>query len=583
MAKPKKKITDLISEQKVAIYIRVSTKWQIDKDSLPLQRSELPKYADLVLGIKKYEVFEDAGYRAKNTDRPAYQRMMTRVRSGEFSHILVWKIDRISRNLLDFTSMYQELKDYGVTFVSKNEQFDTSTAIGEAMLKIILVFAELERNMTSERVTAVMLSRAEQGYWNGGKVPYGYDYDKEHKEFKINEAEASVVRMIHEMYRSRHSTLWVAKELNERGIFPRSGKPWNPVTVSKMLNNPFYCGKMRYNYRDEKGGGKNFSVRDESEWIVVDDHHPAIVTEEEWKAACKQLEENQRNGPGKNRAYTRKNVHIFAGMLTCGCCGGNMSATLDKARADGWRPSIYNCQSHRRFNSCSNKYVSDVTLGPFVLNYISNLMKARKSFGKTTSIETFEKKLLRGDVFADVEAIERPGLMEMYQLVKEGKSGVVLTSMTDGVDGRDSYVEERAMLLSERRRIDRAIKRLMSIYLYDENGMPEKDFILERKRLSDSLAEIDSRISELDSRIANSFDLSDEDFMAKASFFIISQQLSERRFINYEAYIKAADPKTVRDFVTSVIQNFCILDGKIQSITFKNGIEHRFIYKKPET
>ena len=161
MSKTKKRIIDIVSELKVAIYIRVSTKWQVDKDSLPLQREELPKYAELVLGIKNYEVFEDAGYSAKNTDRPAYQRMMARVRSGEFSHILVWKIDRISRNLLDFASMYQELKDYGVTFVSKNEQFDTSTAIGEAMLKIILVFAELERNMTSERVTAVMLSRAE--------------------------------------------------------------------------------------------------------------------------------------------------------------------------------------------------------------------------------------------------------------------------------------------------------------------------------------------------------------------------------------------------------------------------------------
>ena len=101
-----------------------------------MQRDELPKYAELVLGIRSYEVFEDAGYSAKNTDRPAYQRMMARVRSGEFSHILVWKIDRISRNLLDFASMYQELKDYGVTFVSKNEQFDTSTAIGEAMLRL---------------------------------------------------------------------------------------------------------------------------------------------------------------------------------------------------------------------------------------------------------------------------------------------------------------------------------------------------------------------------------------------------------------------------------------------------------------
>lgn len=95
--------------------------------------------------------------------------------------------------------MYQELKDYGVTFVSKNEQFDTSTAIGEAMLKIILVFAELERNMTSERVSAVMLSRAEQGLWNGGRIPYGYRWDKELKTFFIVKEEAAVVRKIYEL------------------------------------------------------------------------------------------------------------------------------------------------------------------------------------------------------------------------------------------------------------------------------------------------------------------------------------------------------------------------------------------------
>lgn len=244
---------------------------------------------------------------------------------------------------------------------------------------------------------------------------------------------------------------------------------------------------------------------------------------------------------------------------------------------------VYNCVSHRRFNTCNNKYVSDVTLRPFVLNYISNLMKARKSFGKSTSIETFEKKLLRGDVFADVEAIERQGLVEMYDLVKSGKSGVVLTSMTAGGESRDSSIEERALLLSERRRTERAMKRLTAVYLYDDEGMSEKDFILERKKLTDSLAGMDARIAELDESIANSFDLSDEDFMAKASLFIMSQQLADRRFVNYEAFIKAADPKIVREFVTSVIQNFCILDGKIRSITFKNGIEHRFIYKKPET
>ena len=138
--------------QKAAIYCRVSTLHQVDKDSLPMQRQDMINYAKYVLGIEEYEVFEDAGYSGKNTDRPAFQAMMERIESGEFSHVLVWKIDRISRNLLDFATMYARCKKLGVTFVSKNEQFDTSTAMGEAMLKIILVFAELERNMTSERV-----------------------------------------------------------------------------------------------------------------------------------------------------------------------------------------------------------------------------------------------------------------------------------------------------------------------------------------------------------------------------------------------------------------------------------------------
>lgn len=168
--------------KKAALYVRVSTSYQADKDSLPMQRQELVAYAKLMFDIEDYVIFEDAGYSGKNTDRPEFQNMMRRVRAGEFTHLLCWKIDRVSRNLLDFASMYQELKDLGVTFVSKNEQFDTSTAIGEAMLKIILVFAELERNMTSERVTATMLSRAQNGFWNGGRIHYGYDYGKDSKQ-----------------------------------------------------------------------------------------------------------------------------------------------------------------------------------------------------------------------------------------------------------------------------------------------------------------------------------------------------------------------------------------------------------------
>ena len=99
-------VVDKLAHQKCALYIRVSTHWQIDKDSLPVQREDLINYAKYALNIDKYEIFEDAGYSAKNTDRPAFQQMMARLRTGEFSHLVVWKIDRISRNLLDFAEIY---------------------------------------------------------------------------------------------------------------------------------------------------------------------------------------------------------------------------------------------------------------------------------------------------------------------------------------------------------------------------------------------------------------------------------------------------------------------------------------------
>lgn len=168
-----KKHLKIWTKKKAALYVRVSTRYQVDKDSLPFQRKKLKEYCKF-LGLEDHVIFEDDGYSAKNTERPHFQEMMSRVRSGEFSHLIVWKVDRVSRNLLDFAAMYQELKDHKVTFISMNEQFDTSTAIGEAMLKIILIFAELERNMTSERVTGIMLDRAEQGLWNGARMPVGY-------------------------------------------------------------------------------------------------------------------------------------------------------------------------------------------------------------------------------------------------------------------------------------------------------------------------------------------------------------------------------------------------------------------------
>ncbi len=580
MRKPAKKAADAVTTLKAAIYIRVSTQYQVDRASLPVQREELINYAKYALDITDCVVFEDAGYSAKNTDRPDYQRMMARVRTGEFSHLLVWKIDRISRNLLDFAAMYAELKKLGIVFVSKNEQFDTSSAMGEAMLIIILVFAELERNMTSERVSAVMLSRANDGIWNGGKVPFGYAYDKDSKQFSIIEDEAQVVLHIYDLYESVKSLTTVAKSLNEKGVRSRTGKPWNPTTVRTMLTNPFYAGTYRYNYRDESS--KSFTVKDKDEWLLVLDHHPAIVTPERQEIIAVMLQSKQRGWAGAGMTYQRKNIHIFAGLLKCGCCGYTMIASPDRERSDGWRPSVYKCSRQRRFGDCDNKYVSDVTLGPFALNFVANLIRASNSFGKSTSIETLEKKLLRGDMFSQVDHIERPGLEELYTHLRSGFDPLAFETCTVDAAESGAALQERDLLLSEKRRLERALNRLKSLFLYGEEAMAEKDYLVERKQLMDALEEKDARLEELEAEVASSITMSDEEFMAKASYFILSQQLQDKRFVDYEKFIRKIDPQIVKDFLNSVVTNFCIKNGLTTSILFKNGVEVRFSCKAQE-
>ena len=569
-----------LNSYKCALYVRVSTLYQVDKDSLPLQKEDLINYCKYVLGIDNFEIFEDAGYSAKNTDRPDYQRMMSRIRSGEFTHLVVWKIDRISRNLLDFAEMYAELKRLGVIFVSKNEQFQTDSAMGEAMLKIILVFAELERNMTSERVTAVMISRATNGEWNGGKVPFGYNYDKETKTFSINDAEADVIRYIFNRYEEIRSTTFIARELNEKGVPTKSGKKWSATTIWIILSNPFYYGTYRYNYYDETlGTVVRTKKKKESEWIFVDDHHPAVIDKQQYDRVQELLVQNRRSNKDSAKTYVRKNTHVFAGLLECGCCARQMQSTLDRPRKDGYRPSIYLCSNKRKTGDCTNKYISDIVVGPFVLNYISNIIKAQNNFGKTTTIDMLEKKLLRGAEFSSVTGIDRVGLKDMYEMLRSGKyENVLFSSYKEVSASADIQSNERDILAAEKRKKERALARLESLYLYDEDAISEREYILKKKELTDAVDRIDSRLNEIDAHHDSSFSMSDTEFIERASWFIMNNDLQNKRFVNFQSTLKKTDAQIVKSFLGSIIKKIVIYDGKILSIRFKNGIEHKFLY-----
>ena len=568
-------IADKLRALKVAIYIRVSTHYQIDKDSLQVQRRELIAYAQMVLGIQDFVIFEDPGYSAKNTDRPDYQKMMDRLRTGEFSHLLVWKIDRISRNLLDFANMYQELKNLGVTFVSKNEQFDTSSAIGEAMLKIILIFAELERNITSERVTAVMLSRAENGQWNGGRIPYGYDFDKKEKVFSLNPVENKIYNLILDLYEQYQSVLYVTRYLNDQGFRTRSGKEWTTTAIYKILTNVFYTGDYLYNVHK---GGKGTDKRSDAEWVRIEAHHVASVSYERFDRIQFILKRNKRGGVPEGETYIKKNIHVFGGLISCGKCGSNMSATLDRRRADGWRPSIYGC-SKRRHNDtkCRNKYISDIILGPFVFNYIANIIRSKDAVNAKTGLDALEKKLLRGSVFYDVESIGAEGLGQLLDLMQAGSTGIEYRPPRV-LEKSAASISEREVLQTRKRKHEIALNRLKTLYLYGDSEMAEKDFIIEQKRIMDQINEIDEALHSMKNE--DDGPLADDEFIEKASYFIMVQKLLDDRTVDYEKYIRRIDPMVPRAFLRSVISKITVEDGRVASIEFKNGMIHTFSYKQ---
>lgn len=567
-------LTGKLGAKKAAIYIRVSTHWQIDKDSLKVQRRELTAYVEMVLGITDYFIFEDPGYSAKNTDRPDYQAMMERIRTGEFTHLVVWKIDRISRNLLDFASMYEELKKLGVTFVSKNEQFDTSNAIGEAMLKIILVFAELERQMTSERVTAVMLSRANNGQWNGGRVPYGYLWDKETRSFSIVEDEAKAIQRMAELYEQYQSLLYVAKYMNDAGVPTKSGKEWTPTTVRSMLTNPWYIGHYVYNVHS---GGKGAEKRAEAEWITVEDHHPPILDERLFYRLKFLLQRNRRGGVPAGQTYVRKNVHIFGGLLRCAKCGSVMISNQDRRRANGIRPSIYACGSRRRKQTaCTNKYISDMTLGPFVLNYVANIIRAAKSYSAPLTTDDLSKRLLRGDAFSNVAGVSEDALaatLASFEMAGDAPEYRPQLALSDSGD----TITEADTLKGKRRRLENALARLNTLYLYDDEAMPQKDFVMQRADLTKQLEQVNARLEELQASTPG-MDMAGQDLAMKASYFIMYEQLVQDSYIDYEKYIRAIDPAVPKSFLASIIDHIDVDDGRVTAITFKNGITHRFSY-----
>ena len=563
--------------QRAAIYLRVSTAYQVDRDSLPMQRKDLVGYCEYALNISDYTIFEDAGYSGKNTDRPAFQKMMMQIRNGMYSHLLVWKIDRISRNLLDFAQMYEELKTLGVTFISRNEQFDTSTAMGEAMLKMVLIFAELERKTTAERVTATMISRANDGTWNGGRVPFGYDYNKETQTFSVNGDESFIVLEMYDLYEKTDSLVHTARELNDRGYVSRQHNPFSPVSVWTILRNPWYIGTYRYNYYKIPG---RKAIKDESEWVTVENHHVAIIPKDQKERIMATLDSNSKLCKQRNIYKSSKHTHVFGGLIYCGSCGKPLGSTPGNLTRDGWHYSKYTCPTRRKsVTLCTGKSTSDPIIGEFVFNYILNMLNAQNDFDKISSPEELEKLLLIGDTFAYIDHIESNGLNDLFNVLSSGTVKGAVFGKGASLPTKKATVEpEVARLRNEKQKTERALDRLRSLYLYADEAMSEAEYMIQKNKLEETLEDINDQIGMMNTDSWQQ-SVSDEEFIQRASEFIIAQKLSGRKYVNYKRLAMSVDSEVLKNFVVSIIDSITIQDGLVSNIVFKNGLCHTFIFR----
>ena len=301
---------------KVSLYIRVSTDKQANEgDSLDEQERELKKFCEFK-GYMIHRTHIEPGRSAKDTKRPEYQKLMADIKDRKINAVVVKKLDRLSRSLMDFEGFMTVAQTHNVEFISLKENFDTTNAMGKAMLRVALVFAQLEREQTSERVSDVFAYRAQNGQYNGGTRPYGYTSIS--GELMPDKKEAKVIEIMFERFIESKSPIKTAEYLNSLGLRNRNGKLWDAKRVDDMLKRPIYIGKTKWNGVEYKG------------------LHQPIISEACFKAAREIFE---------SRRFARSSDKIpglLRGFVLCAHCQGPLWPVYTRKK-NGKKYFYYRC------------------------------------------------------------------------------------------------------------------------------------------------------------------------------------------------------------------------------------------------
>lgn len=388
----------------VALYVRVSTKEQLDGYSIDEQIEKLKAYCK-AKGFKDYKVYTDGGFSGGSLDRPALKELLTDVKLNKIKTVIVYKLDRLSRSQKDTLYIIEDvLLKNNCAFMSLTENFDTATPFGKAMIGILSVFAQLEREQIKERMSLGLEGRAKKGLYKGGcYIPFGYDYKD--GELIINDFEARQVRECFDLYIDGHSMNDISRLFYEKGYKRKHGY-WTPPAVRKCLTNNVYIGKVKY-----KGN-------------VYDGLHKPIIDKDTFEIANNKYEKNFK----KPRPMSKS---LLGGLIWCKCCGCRYTTISTR----GYR--YYACGNFinrnrysKQIKKCdSKKYWSEKKLDDLVLGEIQkiNLGDIKKKTTKEDNaikneIKNIDNKINRVVELFIIDGIDKVKLQQKLDDLNKQKS-----------------------------------------------------------------------------------------------------------------------------------------------------------------
>ena len=474
----------------IAIYSRKS-KFTGKGESIGNQVELCKEYIRNMFGSQYAEhcsVFEDEGFSGGNLKRPDFQKMMEGIRNHQFKAVVVYRLDRISRNIGDFAGLIDELSRLDVSFVSIKEQFDTSTPMGRAMMYIISVFSQLERETIAERIRDNMHELAKTGRWLGGNTPTGFTSGvvskvtidgKTRKSYKLIpiSMEAEIPKMIFDLYVETDSLTAVEAELLRRRIKTKKGKDFTRFAIKGILQNPVYmiadedaynyflkkgadvcfprdafngsCGIMAYN-RTEQEKGKTTILQPVSEWIIALGQHPGLIPSRQWIKVQESLDRNKSKGYRK----PRNNEALLTGLLFCSC-GDRMYPKLSQRETAAGKPVYtYVCKMKERSKRerCNHRNANGNTLDASIVEeirllteddsrFISQMERHRQFF--TGNRKQYESKLadLRAEAAENEKIIN--GLVDSLSMIDNSVAKPRVLKRIEDLTKTNQQIENR--------------------------------------------------------------------------------------------------------------------------------------------